>query len=183
MNPPLTLIPGGPYAFPAYSDGEDVLVFNRKGTAFGGVQDVQDGNDDGNTESGLPTAQTGANGQLEETGLIGCALPCRSTEKATANSPFADPAKPHFPWGTTVRVWPASVSEQVAIDGGIAFELPLVDNGPAVADYPDNDFDFTVAAAAAWQAKNGGSIPYNQLCRQFSAQINYRVIGGAQYVA
>ena len=142
----MTPLPG---CFTAYRDGSDILVPNTSSinsgcivTAFGGVADVLDGSDNGETESGLNTAIK-SDGHWIDTGLLGCALPIRSIESATAPSPLAFKG-PHIPWKTLVRFWFGD--EQAALASGAYIEVPLVDNGPDVLHYPKHIADLTPAS-------------------------------------
>ena len=149
-------------AFTIEIDGNDIVVRDVIVTSFGGGHDP---GDDGQTESGV--LNNGSNPYL-----LGCALPIRSTEAATAPSPFSDPNKPHIPWGTKVLFWSGN-------DESEAVETELIDNGPDVAKYPNHAADLTVYAAS----KFNSSIPIDRMADDFEATLSYRVVGGAPFVA
>jgi hypothetical protein len=143
--------------------GQDVVVTTPVVvTCFGGGYDT---GDDGQTESGVLNDGSNPN-------LMGCALPVRSTEASTRPSPFADPNKPHIPWGTTVLFWSGT-------DESKAISTKLIDNGPDVAKYPTHWGDLTVKAAAHFAGPN---FPTDQLANNWNAVLSYRIVGGAPYV-
>lgn len=144
-------------------DGEDVVVRNVVVTCFGGAYDK---GDNGQTESGVKNDGSNPN-------LIGCALPIRSTEKATAGSPLACSFLPHIPWGTKVEFWGGIVSE--------AMPLPcdLIDNGPNVLKYPTHAGDLTPIAALHFSPH----LEIEEIANEFEAILSYRVIGGSQYLS
>lgn len=142
-------------------DGKDIIMRNVIVTCFGGKFDL---GDNGQTESGVMNDGRDPN-------LMGCALPIRSTEKATRNSPLANASKPHIPWGTEVRFWRGN-------DEKLAISTKLLDNGPDVASYPTHLGDLTEAAAAHFAP----NMPRNKLANGFSAVLSYRVVGGAKWI-
>jgi hypothetical protein len=142
-------------------DGDDIVVRKIIATAFGGGHD--DG-DDGQTESGI--LNDGRNPTL-----MGCALPIRSSEKATAGSPLAFPG-PHIPWGTRVRVWPEADGEDTAIT------VQLIDNGPDQESDPAHALDLTVFAASYFAL----DIPISRIANDWEATgFSYRILGAAKY--
>lgn len=143
-------------------DGEDVVVRNVIVTAFGGGHDL---GDNGQTESGV--LNNGSNPTL-----LGCALPIRSTERATDQSPLANFDKPHIPWGTEVLFWGGHIDEAHAI------KTKLIDNGPDVSKYPTHAGDLTVFAAGQFNPL----IPVAKMANAFEAILSYRIKGGAKYV-
>ena len=149
--------------FQIEKDGDDIVVRNVVVTAFGGGHDL---GDNGRTESGI--MNDGSNPKL-----LGCALPIRSTESATRNSPLACATKPHIPWGTKVLFWGGHIEEADAI------ETALIDNGPDVLRYPTHAGDLTVYAAGQFNPL----IPITKMANNFMAILSYRIIGGAKYVA
>jgi hypothetical protein len=161
-----------PGCFPAFIEGPDILVFDQLVTAFGGVEDCESGADDGHTESGQDTATQGPPGVWTDTGLLGCALPIRSVERATSNSPFAWPG-PHLPWGTLVKFWVGDTEPPSTPDN----TFPLVDNGPETQKYPTHAGDLTKFAAAIFAPRMAPTL----LTSQFGLTMNYRVLGGAAY--
>ncbi len=143
-------------------DGVDLVIRNVTGTCFGGDHDT---GDNGQTESGIPTAGN--------PGLLGCALPIRSTERATACSPLAFKG-PHIPWKTRVKVWREAEGEETAI------ELELVDNGPDVSRYPTHAIDLTPAAALHFAP----GFDLRKIANSWSsAGMSYRIIGGARFAS
>lgn len=143
-------------------DGDDIVVRNVLVTAFGGGHDL---GDNGETESGVKN--NGSNPFL-----MGCALPIRSTEAATRQSPLSNPDKPHIPWHTKVKFWGANIPEANAI------ETALIDNGPDVSKYPTHGGDLTIFAARHFNF----TIKEKDMANNFSMILNYRVIGGAKYI-
>jgi hypothetical protein len=166
----LQQIPG---CFPAFIQGADILVVDQLVTAFGGVQDCESGADDGHTESGVDTAVQNPDGSWTDTGALGCALPCRSIEWATQNSPFAW-SGPHLPWNIQVKFWQGD-QEPETLPGQNTF--PLLDNGPETQKFPNHTADLTKFAAALFSTMDPA-----QLTSAFGLLMNYRVIGGAQWV-
>lgn len=144
-------------------DGDDLVVRNILATAFGGKYDS---GDSGETESGVK------NDGLDPS-LMGIALPIRSTEKATAESPLAFKG-PHIPWLTKVLVWKESKGESTAIS------TVLIDNGPNVLLFPSHGLDLNPNVAA----KFAPNIDPKKIANQFSMSgMSYRIIGGAKYVS
>lgn len=144
-------------------DGADLVVRNIIATCFGGKYDS---GDSGQTESGV--LNDGSN-----PALMGVALPIRSVEGATRNSPLAFKG-PHIPWGTPVRVWRESDGEETAI------ECFLYDNGPDVRDYSTHALDLTPCAALHF---NHSLTPRNVANDFFEDGMSYRVIGGAKWIS
>lgn len=142
-------------------DGKDVIVRNVIVTAFGGGNDA---GDNGETESGVMN-------DGRDPKLMGCALPCRSTEAATRPSPLSNPNKPHIPWGTKVRFWRGK-DEKDGVD------TKLLDNGPDVSRYPTHCGDLTVAAAAYFSP----GFPVKRIANEWSMVLSYRIVGGAEFV-
>ncbi len=142
-------------------DGPDILVRNVIVTSFGGGHDS---GDDGRTESGVMNDGRDPN-------LLGCALPIRSTEKATNKSPLASRLKTHIPWNTEVRFWQG----EDEITGIIT---RLIDNGPDVSKYPTHAGDLTVYAAHFFNP----AIPVRDMANRFEMILSYRIIGGAAFV-
>ncbi len=97
-------------------DGDDLLIENITATCFGGGHDA---GDSGATESGVWN-------DGRDPHLMGVALPIRSTEAATRNSPLAFKG-PHIPWLTKVKVWRVADGEESAV------ECRLLDKGPMVS--------------------------------------------------
>ncbi len=144
-------------------EGEDLIVRNIIATCFGGKYDS---GDDGHTESGV--MNDGSN-----PGLLGAALPIRSIERATIDSPLAFKG-PHIPWSTPVTVWRELEGEETAI------ECQLIDNGPDVLKYPTHALDLTPCAAMHFDP---------ELTLRFVADdfektgMSFRVIGGARFIS
>lgn len=144
-------------------DGDDLVVRNITATCFGGRWDA---GDNGETESGVKTAGN-------ETTLMGVALPIRSTEKATRDSPLAFRG-PHIPWHTPVMVWREADGESTAI------RCELVDNGPNVDEFPTHALDLTPAPAKHFAP----SIPIEKIANRFSENgFSYRVVGGTKFIS
>ncbi len=143
-------------------DGNDLVVRNIRATCFGGKYDS---GDDGQTESGI------LNDGSDPT-LMGIALPIRSTEKATWNSPLAFKG-PHIPWRTIVKVWREKDGESTAID------TILIDNGPDVYRFPTHALDLNPNVALHFA-------PYfdpKRIADDWSGGgFSYRIIDGASYV-
>jgi len=147
----------------AVIDGDDIVVRKVIATAFGGGHDA---GDDGQTESGI--LNDGSNPTL-----MGCALPIRSIEKATAGSPLAF-AGAHIPWGTLVRVWREVDGEDTAIT------VQLIDNGPNQEECPTHGIDLTVYAASHFAL----TIPIHLIANDWEATgFSYRILGAAKYAA
>lgn len=141
-------------------DGDDLVVRDITATCFGGRFDL---GDNGQTESGIK------NDGSDES-LFGVALPVRSTEKATINSPLAFKG-PHIPWFTQVNVWRGDNEDD-------AVACVLIDNGPDVSRFPTHALDLN-PNVAAYFAPN---IAASRLANAFSGTgFSYRIIGGAQY--
>ena len=143
-------------------DGEDVVVRKVIVTCFGGGDDP---GDDGKTESGV--MNDGSNPTL-----LGCALPIRSGEAATRQSPLACSTKPHIPWGTVVKFWRGDNENANPV------YTTLIDNGPDVQKYPTHAGDLTVHAASLFCP----SIPRSALSNDFEQTLSYRISGGAKYL-
>jgi len=161
-----------PGCFPAFVQGGDIIIVGQLVTAFGGVEDVLSGADDGQTDSGEPTAIK-VNGIWQDTNVLGCALPIRSIELATAQSPLAFKG-PHIQWKTPVKFWQGDI-EPARED--LRNTFPLLDNGPATNT--QHVADLTKAAAALFAP----NMPRAVLTQNFEMTLNVRVIGGAQWVS
>lgn len=146
-----------------YVDGADLLVSNITATCFGGGHDK---GDSGQTESGVMN-------DGRDTHLMGVALPIRSTEAATRNSPLAFKG-PHIPWGTIVKVWRVADGEESAV------ECRLLDNGPNTLKFSTHALDVTVAVAMHFDpSANPETVANEWMCRGMS----YRIVGGALFVS
>jgi hypothetical protein len=142
-------------------DGADLVVRNITATCFGGGHDS---GDDGETESGVWN-------DGRDPDLLGCALPIRSIELATACSPLAFKGL-HIPWLSQVRVWRDAEGEETG------FIVHLIDNGPDVLRYPSHALDLTVAAAERFAA----GFPREKLANEWSGQgISFRILGAARF--
>jgi hypothetical protein len=136
-------------------------VENITATCFGGRYDK---GDSGETESGIST--------IDNPNYL-CALPIRSIESATRNSPLAFKG-PHIPWFTIVSVWRASEGEETAI------QCKLVDNGPDVSRFPTHALDITSPAAHHFSP----DIPIQKLPNVWSSNnMSYRIHGGAKWIS
>ena len=147
----------------AETDGSDLVVRNIWATCFGGAYDS---GDDGQTESGA--INNGSNPTL-----MGVALPIRSTEAATKNSPLAFKG-PHIPWFTVVLVWKE-------IEGETSARLcRLIDNGPDVLQFPTHALDLNPNVALLFAP---GFDP-KKIANEWSDQgFSYRIVGGAKFVS
>lgn len=144
-------------------DKDDLVVRNVIATCFGGKYDA---GDNGQTESGVMNDGTNP-------ALMGVALPIRSVEAATRNSPLAFPGV-HIPWRTKVHVWRESEGEQSAV------ECELVDNGPNTLKYPTHALDLTPCPALHFDH----SLTVRNVANSFEQHgMSYRVIGGKQFIS
>lgn len=142
-------------------DGADLVVRNIKATCFGGAFDT---GDDGKTESGIMN-----DGRYPA--LMGVALPIRSLEAATKDSPLAFPG-PHLPWFSTVMVWREQDGEENAL------ATVLIDNGPNVSAYPTHALDCNPNVALHFSPMADPK----KLANKWSMDgMSYRVIGGARF--
>ena len=143
-------------------DGDDLVVRGIFVTCFGGEFD---NGDNGQTESGIPNDGTNS--------LLLCALPIRSCEAATADSPLAFKG-PHIPWKTPVKVWNAQVPEDQAIT------CLLADNGPRVSRFPLHALDLNPNAAL----KFSPHFDPKHIANVWSlGGFSYRIIGGAKWIS
>ena len=146
----------------ALVDGDDLLLINVHATCFGGKFDQ---GDDGRTESGV--MNDGSNNLLQ------VALPIRSMEGATKNSPLAFKGE-HIPWHTHIKVWRLGQGEDTAVTG------ILTDNGPDVQKYPTHAMDLNPPMALKFSPK------YNprKLANSWSMDgLCARIVGGAKYIS
>ena len=147
-------------------DGDDLLVRTIHATCFGGKFDT---GDTGQTESGIlnngfPTADAYP---------MGVALPIRSTEAATRNSPLAFKG-PHIPWKTVVKVWREADGEETAV------KCILIDNGPDVSKYPSHALDLNPNVALHFAP----DFDPKKIANQWSDDgFSYRIVGGANYIS
>lgn len=141
--------------------GNDLVVRSIRATCFGGRYDA---GDNGQTESGI--LNDGSNK------LLLCALPIRSIEEATKNSPLAFKGA-HIPWRTPVMVWRTG-------EEGKAIACLLADNGPDVRLYPTHALDLNPEAALCFSP---GYNPY-KIANEWSMDgLCYRIIGGARFIS
>ena len=145
-------------------DGPDLVVRNVTATCFGGTHD--DG-DDGRTESGVMN-----DGRYPL--LMGVALPIRSTETSTKDSPLAFKG-PHIPWFNEVRVWRETDGEDLAIS------CLLIDNGPDFANYPNHAIDLNPNVVLKHFAPTFD--PRKVANEWGESGISYRIVDGAKYVS
>lgn len=135
--------------------GNDLFMFNVRGTCFGGTNDPQDS---GETASGIST-------KPPET--LGVALPrsyCGS-DKATADALCGSPIPASLPWETPVEITEVGTGKQ-----GI---YPFIDLGPNLKT-TDNAVDLTVAAAKHFDS--------SATATNFEIECDVRIIGGAKYL-
>lgn len=143
-------------------DGPDILVTNIMATCFGGRWDK---GDNGQTESGLKNDGT--------TTQFLVALPIRSSESATKDSPLAFSGE-HIPWSSVVRVWKTSEGESTAKEGLLA------DNGPDVQEYPDHALDMNPNMVLAFYP----DLDPKTVANTWSGTgFSYRILGAAKYVS
>ena len=147
-------------------DGDDLVVRAIHATCFGGKFDT---GDNGQTESGIlnngfPTADAYP---------MGVALPIRSTEAATRNSPLAF-KRSHIPWKTVVQVWREADGEETSVD------CILIDNGPDVSNYPSHALDLNPNVALHFAP----DVDPTKIANEWSDDgFSYRIVGGAKYVS
>jgi hypothetical protein len=145
----------------AVIDGNDLVVTGIKATCFGGRHDA---GDNGLTESGI--RNDGSNN------LLLCALPIRSLEAATKDSPLAFPGA-HIPWRTPVIVWREGEEHN-----GIA--CLLADNGPDVSRFPTHALDLNPQAALHFSP---GYDPVKIANEWSMDRMCYRIVGGAKFIS
>ena len=156
--------PGIPWSVQV--DGDDLVVRDIRATCFGGKFDL---GDNGETESGImnngfPTA--GAD-------PMGVALPIRSTEASTQNSPLAFKGA-HIPWKTVVKVWREADGEETAVD------CILIDNGPDVSNFPSHALDLNPNVALTFAPDFNPT----KIANQWSENgFSYRIVGGAKFIS
>lgn len=146
-------------------DGADLVVENVRATCFGGRYDS---GDDGQTESGVLNNGSDPN-------LFGIALPIRSTEAATRQSPLAFRG-PHIPWRSTVMLWRSALGESTAI------ATELIDNGPDFERYPDHAIDLNPNVAHAFAP----DFPLDKLANDWESEpseFSFRIIDGARWIS
>jgi len=166
-NPPTgTILQRAGIPWVVQVDADDLVVRNILATCFGGEFDS---GDDGQTESGVmndgfPTADAYP---------MGVALPIRSTEAATRNSPLAF-GGPHIPWLTTVKVWREADGEPTAV------ACILIDNGPDVLQYPSHALDLNPNVVLHFVP---GYDPRKVADDWSGVGFSYRIVGGAKYVS
>jgi hypothetical protein len=147
-------------------DGNDLVARNIHATCFGGKFDS---GDNGQTESGVSNDGYPTAGAYP----MGVALPIRSVEAATCNSPLAFKG-PHIPWLTPVKVWREADGEQMAV------QCLLIDNGPDVSKYPSHALDLNPNAALHFAP---GYDPEKIADCWSSDGFSYRIVGGAKYIS
>lgn len=149
----------------SFIDVEDLIVRNIKATCFGGKFDA---GDNGETESGVSNRGYPKAGAYP----MGVALPIRSVEAATRNSPLAFKG-PHIPWLTEVRVWRESEGESTFV------KCILIDNGPDVSRYPTHALDLNPNVAITFSPK----FESENIANEFEEDgFSYRIVGAAKYV-
>ncbi len=144
-------------------DGDDLVIRNVMATCFGGAYDKLD---NGETESGLMNDGS-------DPKLFGVALPIRSNEAATRNSPIAFKGE-HIPWETYVFVW----NETDGPDKGC--EAKLIDNGPDVLKHPTHAFDVNPPVARHFNPEMSLQTVANSWQRK---GMSCRIIGAARYIS
>jgi hypothetical protein len=127
---------------------------------------AHDAGDNGQTESGILN-----NGSDPK--LMGVALPIRSIEKATKNSPLAFKG-PHIPWETHVWVW----KELDGADKGV--DTILIDNGPNILKYPSHALDLNPNVVKHFSPY----VDMQKVANQWSGTgFSYRIVGGAKWIS
>lgn len=145
-------------------DGSDLVVKNIAATCFGGACDL---GDDGQTESRWMNNGDGS----DQSSSLQCALPIRSTESATKDSPLAFKGK-HIPWFTTVMVWSGN-------DESKAIKCTLTDNGPDVSRFPTHAIDLNPPAASKFT-----TLSMKDIANKWSGEgFSYRIIDGARWIS
>lgn len=147
-------------------DGDDLVVRNITATCFGGMFDS---GDNGETESGVPNNGFPVAGAYPRA----VALPIRSTEAATKDSPLAFKG-PHIPWGTSVMVWRESDGEGTSQEGS------LLDNGPDVQEFPTHALDLNPNMALLFAP---GFDPKKIADEWSESGFSYRIVGGAKFIS
>jgi hypothetical protein len=142
-------------------DGVDLVVRNITASCFGGAYDS---GDDGQTESGILNDGS-------DPGLMGVALPIRSTEEATRTSPLAFTG-PHIPWLSVVSVWREAEGETAAIP------CILIDNGPDQIRCPTHAIDLNPNVALKFSP---GFDPRKIADEWLEDGFSYRITGAAKY--
>lgn len=148
------------------NDGVDLIVRNVIATCFGGKYDR---GDDGQTESGWNNTGDGS----EQANTFQVALPIRSTEAATRESPLAF-LGPHIPWLSTVMVWREEDGEESAV------KAILTDNGPDVEEFPTHAVDFNPPLALHFAPNE----KIENVANDWSGSgFSYRIVGAAKYAS
>ena len=156
----------GTWPWFAEIDGKDIVVRDAKTTAFGGGDDPQDS---GETASGVRTKGN--------PGLEGCSLPMRydglneRLRAALGGSPI-----PRMPFGLLPngQINPRGTRVRVTQSGtNASIEVPVIDVGPARRT--GHPLDLSVAAARKFDP--------NATARNFSMRLDFRILGGAQFVS
>jgi 3D (Asp-Asp-Asp) domain-containing protein len=151
MSDRQALLGDGTWPWPAYVEGDDIVVENVRATCFGGSSDPQD---NGDTASGISTKANPA--------LAACALPMRyAGRNAKLRAALGGSPIPKMPWQTKVAITYA----------GITITVPVIDLGPAKRT--GNAIDLTIAAARRFNPK--------ATARNFAARVSYRILGGAKF--
>jgi hypothetical protein len=164
--PDATIIQNDKVPWTVLVDGDDLVVRNILATCFGGMFDS---GDNGETESGVPNHHY----PIAGTYPMGVALPIRSVEAATRNSPLAFKG-PHIPWLTTVRVWREAEGEQTGVN------CILIDNGPNVLKFPSHALDLNPNVALCFAPTYD---PKKIADNWSDSGFSYRIVGGAKYVS
>jgi hypothetical protein len=156
------IIPGtGSFHWSIQVDGNDLLILNVWGTAFGGSNDPQD---DGQTSSGVST-------KLHPF-IMGVALPMSGYGlKSLQGSPI-----PHMPFGVHSngqdRPDGAHVVIQDVVTGKQSPVVPVIDLGPS--GYTGNAIDMSVALAKTFDP--------HATANNFKRKVNVRILNAARYV-
>lgn len=145
----------GTWPWNAFVVGDDIVVRNCRGTAFGGSNDPEDS---GETASGISTKANPA--------MRACALPMIYTGKGKAlKAALGGSPIPRIPWKTLVEIREISTGKTLTV--------PVIDLGPAKRT--GNAIDLTVAAARYFDP--------NATATRFAIHCDYRIIGGAKFLS
>jgi hypothetical protein len=155
----------GSWSWSASIDGNDIVVFDAKTSAFGGSFDR---GDSGNTASGCKTKGN--------PGLLGCALPMDGYAKTAIEHAALDGTPiPHMPFGVFGNCGDNPAGAHVMVTDratGKRITVPVIDLGPAKKT--GQALDLTVAAARFFKS--------NATANNFGMKLDYRILNGAKFV-
>jgi len=155
----------GTWPWFASIDGNDIVVFDAKASAFGGSFDR---GDNGQTASGCPT--------IGNPGLLGCSLPMDGYAKSPSEHALLDGTPiPHMPFGVFGGCGDNPAGAHVMVTDratGKQITVPVIDLGPAKKT--GHALDLTVAAARFFKS--------NATANNFGMKLDYRILDGAKFV-